>query len=134
MRLTGTEPIAGTDATVGGYWSWALSDMRSNVTRSMLAEYLVAVAVDTDHHLRVEWAPSDVQTPSGIKIEVKATARLQAWPQKKPSTLGFGKLWGRLPLPDGSYKADRTLNADVYVFAVVGESSHDHYNALDVAN
>lgn len=134
VRLSGAEPIAGADATVNGFWSWAFSDMRSNVTRSMLAEYLVAVAVHADDLLRIEWAPFDVRTPTGIKIEVKSTARLQAWPQKQPSSLSFGKLLGRLLLPNGSYETDRTLNSDVYVFAVVGESSHERYNALDVVN
>jgi hypothetical protein len=35
------------------------------------------------------WAGWDLQTPEGLKIEVKAAAYLQAWEQKRPSQIVF---------------------------------------------
>ena len=40
--LTGDEPITGTTGTVRDFWAWALSDLRTNTVRPMLAEFLVA--------------------------------------------------------------------------------------------
>jgi hypothetical protein len=77
-RLAGTEAIRGTTANVESFSSWAMSEMCSNVTRSMLAEYLVALAVGGAQRLRVEWDAYDVLSPEGFRIEVKASAYLQA--------------------------------------------------------
>ena len=42
--LAGDEPIVGTSAVVRDFWAWALSDLRANTVRPMLAEFLVAQA------------------------------------------------------------------------------------------
>ena len=70
--LSGAEAIVGTGATVREFWAWALSDLRENVARSRLAEFLVARAVGAGAPLRVEWEPYDVLTPSGVTVEVKS--------------------------------------------------------------
>ena len=38
--LLGDEQIVGTPATVRDFWAWALSDLRTNTVRPMLAEFL----------------------------------------------------------------------------------------------
>ena len=45
MRLSGEELIGSTSFTVRDFWSWLASDLRSNTTRSSLAEFNVAIAV-----------------------------------------------------------------------------------------
>jgi len=40
-------------ATVGDFWSWAYSDMLSNVIRSVYAEFLVASALGFTHEPRM---------------------------------------------------------------------------------
>jgi hypothetical protein len=130
--MTGAQVIAGTGATVHDFWSWAMSDLRANTTRSMLAEYLVARSVGADHRPRVEWDASDVQIPEG-RIEVKAAAYLQAWAQRAPSKITFGGLRARTWSPQMGYSLERSYNADTYVFALLTATAHDQYDALDSA-
>lgn len=132
-HLTGVEPIAGTDSTVLDFWSWANSDLRDNIMRSRLAEFLVAIALDALDEPRVEWREYDVLTPSRIKVEVKSSAYLQAWPQKQLSVILFSGLSSRTWSPETHYGPQRELHADIYVFAVVRARTHEEYNALDTA-
>ena len=87
--LTGTEVIAGASATVRDFWAWALSNLRSNAVRGMLAEYLVACAVGSRGRPRVDWDAYDVLTPRQERIEVKSAAYLQAWEQRRESAIIF---------------------------------------------
>jgi hypothetical protein len=78
---SGQELIDGIGATLKDFWSWSMSDLRANTTRSLLAEFLVARAVGATERPRVEWDSCDVRTPDGLRLEVKAGAYLQAWEQ-----------------------------------------------------
>ena len=80
---------------------------------------------------RVEWRDFDVLTPSGIKVEVKSSAYLQAWPQRRLSSIVFSGLTSRTWSPETYYEAERDLHADVYVFALVRARTHGDYDALD---
>lgn len=51
-RLGGDEPFAGLDASVRDFWAWGFSDLRANVVRGVLAEYLVARAVGATEPVR----------------------------------------------------------------------------------
>lgn len=90
--MSGREVIAGTSATVGGFWAWALSDLRSNTVRGMLAEY-VACAVGSRGRPRIDWDAYDVLTPRKVHVEVKSVAYLQAWGQPGQSKIIF-RGWG----------------------------------------
>src|SRR5262252_1100889 len=81
----GNEPFSGTDLRLGDFWRWAFSDLVSNVTRSTLAEFLVATAVGDSRPVREEWADFDVLTPAGVRVEVKSSAYLQTWFQRQSS-------------------------------------------------
>jgi hypothetical protein len=123
----------GIDATVGDFWAWAFSDLISNVNRSRLAEFVVARAVGDDRPLREEWADYDVLTPDGIRIEVKSSAYLQRWAQLKPSLIRFGGFTGRSWDPvTGVLSEERSVRADVFVFAVQSSERHGDYDPLDV--
>jgi len=130
--LSGAEAIVGTDATVREFWAWALSDLRENVARSRMTEFLVARAVGADAPLRVEWEPYDVLTPSGVTVEVKSSAFLQAWPQRHLSRITFGGLRSRTWSDGSGFAGEAGLHADVYVFALVTATRHGDYDALDV--
>lgn len=67
------------------FWNWAFSDFLSNALRGVLAEYIIAHALDCTEKLRNQWNEYDLETKSDIKIEVKSSAYLQAWSQKKHS-------------------------------------------------
>ena len=96
-KLDGSERLAGTDSTVLDFWRWSTSDLMSNATRGVLAEYLVAVALGVDDQPRIEWDAVDLRY-EGRGIEVKSAAHHQSWPQARP--LGQSSL--RTIVPSGS--------------------------------
>lgn len=130
FALDGSEPFAGLDAHVVDFWRFAMSDLRMNNVRGYLAEFLVARALGATGP-RVEWDAYDVLAPDGTRIEVKASAYVQAWAQRRPSRITFTGLTGRTWTPAGGSSDDQTFNADVYVFAVQTAADHDSYDSLD---
>ncbi len=80
-RKTGKERVRSGDQHLDGdlldFWGWTTSDILSNATRGVLAEYIVAQAVEinTKEEVRDEWAAFDLQMPSGITIEVSELHR-----------------------------------------------------------
>ena len=67
-------PLAAVD--ILDYWSWAYSDIVGNTNRGALAEFIVARAIGSEPRVRTDWAAYDLDTPSGIKVEVKSSAYL----------------------------------------------------------
>lgn len=92
-RLTGGEGLhdhgCALGTTVLDYWRWANSDLIGNVSRGVLAEFLVSVAVGASSAPRDPWAPFDVVSAGGVTIEVKSAAYIQAWGQKALSRISF---------------------------------------------
>ncbi len=119
-------------ATVGDFWVWALSDLQDNTTRGLLAEYIVATALEAELLVRSSWADVDVRTPDGLGVEVKACARLQSWSQRRLSTVSFGGLRGRSWHPERGYSATQDFRADAYVFALQTAESHEAYDVLNL--
>ena len=117
------------------FWQWANSDLVSNATRGILAEYIVARAVgaSTDS-VRDEWAAYDLETPTGIKIEVKSAAYVQSWYQDRPSAIQFSikkaQPWNA---ETNTFGATPTRTADVYVFAVLDHQDFRTIDPLDLA-
>lgn len=132
-RLDGSEKIGETGSRIGDFWSWAFSDLRSNTERGVFAEFLVARAVGDDSPLRETWANYDLTTPSGIRVEVKASGYLQSWQQKKLSEISFGRLmalaWDAVT---GELGAEPEVRADVFVFAIQTCRDPDAYEVLDI--
>lgn len=131
--LTGDESLSGTGATVRDFWSFALSDLKTNIARGVLAEFLVARAVGAQEAVRVSWDNFDVRTPEGIRIEVKSSAYLQGWRQKVLSTIRFSGLKGLAWDDKEGWGAEREVRADVFVFGIQTRKTHEDYDALDVA-
>jgi hypothetical protein len=70
---TGDEPFIHQDKSIGvnlfGFWRWAYSDLVSNATRGVLAEYIVGLALRcVDGCARVEWDMFDLRTPQGNSV------------------------------------------------------------------
>lgn len=131
VRLSGEESIGSTGFTVQDFWSWLASDLRSNTTRSSLAEFIVAIAAGAPISTRTEWDSYDVLSPAGSRIEVKCAAYRQTWAQRRPSAIRFDGLRSRTWSPQSAYSPDQTYNADVYVFALQTALDHASYDALD---
>ena len=135
MPLTGSERFVGLDATVADFWRWAFSDLRDNTTRGILAEFLVAKAVGDKRSLRIGWDNFDAQAPDGTAIEVKCSAFLQSWAQKRHSELVFGRLSAReFDAIRNEYSVEARVRADVFVFAVQTQREPAAYDVLDISH
>ncbi len=137
QRLEGNETFRFGDKLqpfdVHDFWAWAVSDLISNATRGVLAEYIVAKAcgVDTTKP-RDEWAPVDLVTSDGISVEVKSAAYVQSWYQDKYSKISLGIRRTRKWDPDTSkYTGEPHRSASVYVFALL---AHKHQSTINPLN
>ena len=120
-RLSPQDKIAG--RKVGEFWQWAYSALEDNTVRGVLAEWLVGVALACVNDVRQAWGPWDLETESGVHVEVKASGYVQRWEQNGPSTISFSGLCDS----KGEY------HADVYVFGVQTATTRDEYDKLDVS-
>ena len=126
-----------TGATLLDFWRWSGADLLNNVWRGVLAEFLVARALDVTHEPRVEWAGYDLRTRSGVKVEVKSAAYVQAWHQNGPSAIQFDiaprkQVWDAATNRTTVFPQPKRP-ADVYVFCVLGRDDlADIPDPLDV--
>ena len=81
----------------------------------------------------MDWAPWDLTTPSGIKVEVKSAAYIQSWSQAGPSRISFGVAKRRVVVGDsGVLDNDPRHHAHVYVFALLTEMDQTVIDPLDL--
>jgi len=125
-RLDGAEtfkkaessPLAAAD--ILDYWSWAYSDIVGNTNRGALAEFIVARAIGSEPAVRNDWAAYDLETPSGIKVEVKSSAYLQSWHQTTVSAPSFSIRKAKEWSPEtNEFGEERLRHSDVYVFCLL---------------
>lgn len=132
-RRQGDEAFHDNDRHLGfdliEFWRWSCSDLVSNATRGILAEYLVAQALGVAQGVREEWAAYDLTTPDNTHIEVKSAAYIQSWHQQRLSRISFSisksRAWQR---ETNRYSHLLRRQADVYVFALL---AHQHQSTLD---
>lgn len=114
------------------FWQWAYSDLVGNTERGAIAEYIVAIACDIDDNTRVSWDSYDLSLKNGLKVEVKSSAYLQTWKQKRYSTPIFNipktKAWNFI---DNTYDTERKRQADLYVFALLAHLDKETINPLN---
>lgn len=135
-RRTGDEPIrvdGEAVATLGGFWSWACSDLANNTMRGVLAEYLVATALGAAAGTRTAWDTVDIRTAEQWRIEVKSAAYLQSWAQSKPSEISFSIA----PATGWDAQTDATSaevlrRSDVYVFCLLHHQDKQTLDPLDL--
>jgi hypothetical protein len=115
------------------FWQWSSSDLISNVTRGIVAEYIVARGLGlAERGVRDGWAAFDLETPSGIKIEVKSAAYVQSWHQKRLSSITFMTPKTRAWDADTNIQSSESKRqADVYVFALL---AHTDKTTIDPLN
>lgn len=138
-RRTGNEEVHRGGQPLGGalsdFWAWSVSDLVSNATRGRLAEYIGVRALGlATAGVRDEWAAYDLETPKGVKIEVKSAAYLQAWFQRGPSVISCSPRPSRVWDPQTNLQAtERSRQADVYVFALLFHLEKPTLDPIDVA-
>lgn len=135
-RKTGDEPFhLDNDALehrLLDFWRWAASDLVGNTARGILAEYIVAMALGVAGGVRYSWDAYDITTLSGVKIEVKSAAYLQAWYHKKLSAAVFTIRPTRTWNPDtNELDPEVKRQADIYVFCLL---NHRDKTSLDPLN
>lgn len=129
---SGDEPFLAASAapfTLRDFWRWSSSDLMSNTTRGVLAEFLVGRAVGALRELRVEWDEYDLELRDGTRIEVKSSAYLQSWKQSRLSAIRFGIAPTR-----GEAGAERVLSrhSDVFVFCLLESKDQATVDPLDL--
>jgi hypothetical protein len=137
VRRRGEEPFRlkgrALPATLLSFWQWSASDLLDNTMRGKVAEYIVGLALSAAEGVRDPWAPFDLTTPSGLKVEVKSASRWQSWHQKEPSRLSFGVQptheWSR---ETGEFAPEQRRQADVYVFAVLDSDAKAELDPMDL--
>lgn len=121
------------DFSLLDFWKWSASDILSNTLRGILAEFIVATALEIDiKQPRKEWDAFDLTTKSNIKVEVKSSAYIQTWEQVKFSSISFG--CG--PTKEWNYEIDKRSDvlkrhADVYVFCLLKYQDKSNINPLN---
>lgn len=134
---TGEELFTGVEKgelTLKDFWQWSSSDLVSNATRGILAEFIVAFALGLNEGVRNEWDPYDLKTDRSIKIEVKSAAYVQSWYQQKLSNITFNIQ----PTSSWDYKTNRFTKekkrqADVYVFCLLHNKNKKTINPMDLS-
>ena len=105
-----------------------------NALRGVLAEFIVASAIDTLDNPREEWDAYDLKTKKGLKIEIKSSSYLQNWDQKEFSKIIFG-IQPTIKWDDTTNK--RTTNkirqSDIYIFCVLSHKDKKSVNPLNLS-
>lgn len=101
--------------------------------RGMVAEYLVARALDLTANCRAEWDACDLRSPEGFTVEVKSAAYVQTWTQARPSRISFGiqPSYG-WDASTNTSSIDRRRPADVYVFCLLHHSDKATLDPLNL--
>lgn len=129
--LTGSEELAGTDGyTVADFWRWAHSDVVENVQRGIFAEFLVATALGVTHAHRTGWAGYDLDY-DGKKIEVKSSAFLQSWKQRRLSRPSFDVAAHQQYIEESATLETARRVADCYVFCLYEDKDPVSASILD---
>lgn len=115
------------------FWQWSSSDIVGNALRGLLAEYIVASAMNANLGTRKEWEAFDVLSPEGLRIEVKSGAYIQSWEQRDYSKIKFEIAPKKtLEAESNVYTSDKARNSDIYVFCVLANKDQETLNPLSL--
>ena len=123
------------DFNLLSFWKWAASDLVDNTWRGVLAEYLVTKALGIkDDGIRDSWGPVDLVSPTGITIQVKSAAFLQAWYQKEFSRIIFSIKPRRVfDSTTNSLSETPVRVGQVWVFALLSHKDKLTLDPMDLA-
>ncbi|MGB8226506.1 MAG: hypothetical protein WCE45_06560 [Sedimentisphaerales bacterium] len=136
-RKTGREPFVYNGkkhiVTLLDFWKWSGSDVTTNTTRGILAEFIVAMALRQHKGIRMPWNAFDLLSKEGIKIEVKSAAYIQSWHQQNFSKIAFSIRPARAWSSETNQLADeQKRQAEIYVFALLKYLDKLTINPLDL--
>jgi hypothetical protein len=118
------------DFEILDFWQWSASNLLNNTQRGILAEYLVAEATGADQGVRSNWENFDLETPEGIRLEVKSSAYIQSWEQSSYSDVSFDIGASQDVYAETSEKDRRS---DVYVFCLLDHRDQQTIDPTDLS-
>lgn len=129
-KLTGNEQFLFGNMPIGkiliDFWAWNSSDLLNNTLRGALAEFIVASALELDTDVcRKDWSAYDLETSSGIKIEVKSSAYVQSWNTDKISDIRFSINPTRAWDAETGFSDEVKRQSDIYVFCLYASKVRD---------
>lgn len=138
QKRDGSDPFRNGDRAAGfalaDFWQWSTSDLVANTVRGLLAEFIVARAVDAVDLVRDSWAAFDLTSRTGVKIEVKSASYLQTWHQTGPSVISFSVKKARAwDANTNEFAIEQRRHADVYVFALLAHLDKATLDPLNLA-
>ena len=130
-KFTSTE--VNTDLNLLDFWSWAFSDVLTNTTRGILAEFIVATALGINtKQPRDGWAKFDLEYEN-YGIEIKSASYHQRWFQKQMSTISFNIPTSRAwDASTNELEEQSQRQADLYVLCLLSEKDRDQVNPLNL--
>ncbi len=137
-KRTGSEPfhVSGTPLpfTVADFWSTAFSDLLTNMTRGIVAEYLVCKALGVADQVMNDYDSYDAITGDGERIEVKCSAYIQRWPQKAPSRIVWDiGMRTAYDYDKFAFVGDPRRHSDICVFACHHHKDKGTVDPLDLS-
>jgi hypothetical protein len=134
--LSGSEPFRCSQRrpslTLLDFWKWSESDLLNSLTRTRLAEFIVATALGAHAEgPRDEHSSLELVTPDGVEIRVKSGSFLKSFHQRDLSKVVF------IPQVRPSHcragNAHRAAyRAQVYVFALLDHVERATVDPLDL--
>ncbi|MCL1986755.1 MAG: hypothetical protein FWG64_02130 [Firmicutes bacterium] len=113
------------------FWRWQSSDLLNNTLRGVLAEFIVAKALNIDTEMpRLNWDSYDLLFNGKIRIEVKSSAYLQSWEQNSDSAIRFTIRPTKELATVGSSHLARSRQSDLYIFCLFTERNKEIANPM----
>jgi len=140
-KLSGSEPFRNTgnkSISVLDFWRYGFSNLSANVTRGVLAEFLIenALKEKMEIEIRDPWGDSDILLKDGTKIEVKCCSYIQDWDQNKLSRIVFAGLIAEKVYYSEAVskfvKKPPGYKSDIYIFALLKHQDPASLDILDL--
>lgn len=130
--LTGSEHFVFDEKPINklllDFWSWKNSNLLVDDIRGYMAEFIVMSALEQDLTIpKKGWEEYDILY-NDIKIEIKSSAFIQAWEQRKLSNPRFSIRKTSNEFLHAAFETKR--HSDVYVFCLFACKDRDAANPL----
>lgn len=115
------------------FWQWSTSDLLTNTTRGILAEYIIATDLGIEETFQNDWECYDLTSKKGSKIEVKSSSYIQAWEQTEYSKITFSIKPSKKYNPEiNRFYGEPQRHSDYYIFCLLHNKDQKTINPLDL--
>ena len=115
------------------FWQWSTSDLLTNTTRGILAEYIIATDLGIEKTFQNDWESYDLTSKNGLKIEVKSSAYIQTWQQTELSKITYSIRPSKKYNPKiNRFDGKPQRHSDFYIFCLLHHKDQETINPLDL--